>query len=301
MNDNPNIKEKSKTSPDHKENEQISESLEEIMKKLAIIMRIRGTRMTVTQRAKFVKQPRGGHIKRIDFDEISLGAGEEELNEYENVHASLMGMAVDYLTRYILTGDKDEAFKISILGSKTINKIRTANKLLKGISGLDDESIANAIKLTGFDVLYRAGKMGYVPVKQIKPDKNTIENTRIMVQRTINFFEKYGPVIKEGFTFEGAYTKVIATGDADYLTADTLRDLKVLKNHFTKNHTLQLFIYWRMGLRSDYETFKKVKKLGIYNPRKNKVFTYDLAKLSNETIRIVDEEVIGYAKPSIIY
>lgn len=301
MNEDQNIKEKQGNSTKQKGNENLSESLEEIMKKLAIIMRIRGPRMTVTQRAKFVKQPRGGHIKRIDFDEISLGAGEEELNEYENVHASLMGMSVDYLTRLILTGDKDEAFKISILGSKTINKIRTANKLLKGISGLDDESIANAIKLTGFDVLYRAGKMGYVPVKQIKPDKNTIENTRIMAQRTINFFEKYGPVIKEGFTFEGAYTKVIATGDADYLTADTLRDLKVLKNHFTKNHTLQLFIYWRMGLRSDYQTFKNIKKLGIYNPRKNKVFTYDLAKLSNETIRIVDEEVIGYTKPVVIY
>lgn len=115
-----------------------------------------------------------------------------------------------------------------------------------------------------------------------------------MVKRTLNFFEKYGPITKDGFTFEGAYTKIIASGDGDYLTKDTLWDLKVLKNHFTKNHTLQLFIYRRMGLKSDYETFKNIKYLGIYNPRKNKVFTYELSKLSEETIRIVDEEVIGY-------
>ena len=86
------------------------------MRKLAIIRRIRGPLMTFTQRAKYVKQPRGGHIKRVDFDEMSLGEGEEGLNEYENVHASLIGMTVDYLTRYILTGDKEESFNISLSG-----------------------------------------------------------------------------------------------------------------------------------------------------------------------------------------
>lgn len=274
---------------------------EEFMELLATYIRLAGPHMTVTQRAKAVKQPRGGYIKRVEFDEVSLGAGDEVLNEYENVHASLMGMAIDYLTRFILTGDREDAFKISLLGSEKIKKKRTANKLLRGVTGLDDKSIANAIKLSGFDVLYRAGRMGYVPVEEIKPDQATIENVRIMVERTLNFIEKYGPITKEGFTFEGAYTKVISTGDADYLTEDTLWDLKVLKNYFTKNHTMQLFIYRRMGLRSDYETFKKIKKLGIYNPRKNKAFTYDLSKLSQETIRIVDEEVIGYGKPALIY
>ena len=90
---------------------------------------------------------------------------------------------------------------------------------------------------------------------------------------------------------------MVAKGDADYLTKDTLWDLKVLKDHFNKNHTMQLLIYRRMGLRSDYDTFKNVKFLGIYNPRQNKVFTYDLLKLSSEIIRIIDEEVIGYTEP----
>lgn len=142
--------------------------------------------------------------------------------------------------------------------------------------------------------------MGYVPVSQIKPDKDTVENVRIMVERTLKFFKIYGPVTKDGFTFEGGFTKIIGAGDGDFLTADTLWDLKVLRNHFTKNNTMQLLIYWRMGLRSDYETFKTIKYLGIYNPRKNKVFKYDLSNLSEETIRIVDDEIIGYTKPSLI-
>lgn len=275
------------------ENKDIDE-LKTKNEKLAKIFENLGPLMTVTQRAKSVKQPRGGYIKRVDFDEISLGPGEEELNENENIHASLIGMAIDYLTRFHLTGDKIEAFKISLLGSDRIGELETATILLYGIRGLDDLSITNAIKISGYDVLYRTSGVGFVPIEEINPDQDTIENVRIMVKRTLSFFEKYGPITKDGFTFEGAYTKIIASGDGDYLTKDILRDLKVLKNHFTKNHTLQLFIYRRMGLKSDYETFKNIKYLGIYNPRKNKVFTYELSKLSEETIRIVDEEVIGY-------
>ena len=252
------------------ENKDIDE-LKTKNEKLAKIFENLGPLMTATKRAKSVKQPRGGYIKRVDFDEISLGLGEEELNENENIHASLMGMAIDYLTRFQLTGDKVEAFKISLLGSDRIGELETATILLYGIKGLDDQSITNAIKISGYDVLYRTSGVGFIPIEEINPDQATIENVRIMVKRTLNFFEKYGPITK-----------------------DTLWDLKVLKNHFTKNHSLQLFIYWRMGLKSDYESFKNIKYIGIYNPRKNKVFTYDLSKLPPEIIRIVDEEVIGY-------
>lgn len=284
-----------------KKSEDIPEGLKKALDRLILHIKIFGPQMTGTQRAKTIKQTRDVYVKRLDFEEISLGPGEEGLHEYENVHASLIGMAVDYLTRYILTSDLEDSFKISLLGARTINKIRTANKLMRGISGKDDQSIINAIKLSGFDVLYRSGRFGYIPVNQIKPDIDTVENVRIMVQRTLNFFKLYGPLVLSGFSFEGGYTKIIASGYADYLSEDTLWDLKVLKNHISKNHIMQLLIYCRMGLRSDYETFKNVKFLGIYNTRKNKVFIYDLCKLPYEIIRIIDEEIIGYTKSFFIF
>ena len=259
--------------------------------------RMNGPHMSVTQRSKSVKQPRGGYVKRTDFEEKSLGKGKEELHESENIQPTLIGIAVDYLTRYMLTNELEDSFKISLLGARIIKELETANQLMKGISGIDDQSIINVIKLSGFDVCYRSDLFGYIPVDQINPDSDTIDNVRIMVQRTLNFFEIYGSLVSSGFSFEGGYTNMVAKGDADYLTKDTLWDLKVLKDHFNKNHTMQLLIYWRMGLRSDYDTFKNVKFLGIYNPRQNKVFTYDLSKLSSEIIRIIDEEVIGYTEP----
>lgn len=256
--------------------------------------------MTVTQRANSFKQPRGGYVKRREFDETSLGPGEEELDENGNIHGSLIGISVDYLTRYILTNDLRGSFAISLIGAGIVKDTVTAERLLKSIKGLDDTSILNALKLSGFDVAYRVGSNAYVSISRIQPNDATIKNIRIMVERTMSFFDEYGPVTSYGFSFPGAYTKIIINGDGDYLTEDTLWDLKALKNNFAKNHIMQLLIYWRMGLRSDCVRFKKIKYLGIFNPRKNIAYRYNLEDLDSETIDIIDEEIIGYDKSFII-
>ena len=58
-----------------------------------------------------------------------------------------------------------------------------------------------------------------------------------MVLRSLAFIENYGPIIKDGFTFEGAYTDVVTIGDGDYLTADTLWDFKVSKKSQIRSDT----------------------------------------------------------------
>ena len=67
---------------------------------------------SVTQRIKKIKQPRGGYIKPSQFKLQKIDDG-KILNEQENIHASVIGMAVDYLTRFIMGTDIIEAFKIS--------------------------------------------------------------------------------------------------------------------------------------------------------------------------------------------
>jgi len=130
---------------------------------------------SVTQRIKKVKQPRGGYINLKSMEIIYLGSGIEELNPEENVHASLMGLAVDYMTRYMSGSTAEDVFKISLYGAKIIKKESEANILLKTIKDLDDNSIIAAIKLSGLDVCYRAEIMGYKPIEEINPDNATIE------------------------------------------------------------------------------------------------------------------------------
>ena len=59
---------------------------------------------SVTQRIKKIKQPRGGYIKPSQFKLQKIDDG-KILNEQENIHASVIGMAVDYLTRFIMGTD----------------------------------------------------------------------------------------------------------------------------------------------------------------------------------------------------
>ena len=247
-----------------------------------------------TQRIKQIKQPRGGYIRPKEFN-ITILDDNIKLNEKENIHSSLVGLAVDYMTRYSIGTPINEAFKISIMGASIIGESKFAQKLIEEIEGLDDNSIVNACKLVGYDVCCRAGIIGYKPVQNINPDKDTIDNIRYMIKRSLKFIEIYGPIIKDGFTFEGGYTNLVSKGDGDFLTKSTLWDFKVSTKNPTNAHTLQLLMYYLMGINSTNEKyFKDVEKLGIFNPRLNSVYLLEIKKISSEIIKEISEKVIGY-------
>jgi hypothetical protein len=237
---------------------------------------------SVTKRIKQVKQPRGGYINPKTLMTRSLGDGMDTLNMDENVHVSLVGMA-------------KEAFKISLFGATIAGELNKALELLEGVDGLSDNSIVRAMKLTGYDVCFRASMLDYRPVDDIEPDRNTIENVRAMVLRSKKFFDEYGPKVLDGFTFKGGYTNVVTSGDGDFTTKDTLWDFKVSKLPYKKEHTLQLLMYWRMGLHSVHPEFRTIKYLGIFNPRLNTVSRIAVKDIPIEVIQKVEVEVIGYS------
>jgi len=185
---------------------------------------------SVTQRINEIKQPRGGYLNPKELSSVSLGSGIEELAMEENISPSLVGITVDYLTRFMTGADITEAFKISFLGARIMDDFNNAILLAKNINGLDDKSIINAVKLSGYDAAFRAGPIAYRPIDELNADNQTCNNIRIMVNRGIEFFNLYGPVTADGFTFEpSGYTDIVDTGDGDFLTADTLWDFKVSK------------------------------------------------------------------------
>ena len=276
---------------------------------------------SVTGRIGQIKQPKGGYIPPSKFETIVINDS-STLNPAENVHGSVIGLAVDYLTRFATGTNIKDAFNISLQGAIIAERLGNkgsadvAKDLLKGINGLDDNSIVNACKLVTFDVWLRnfISAMRAKGYKETNPDKDTIENIQTLVKRNIAFLEKYGPVTKDGFTFEpmsgnkedytnmiqtgkgtfGGYTKTVDSGDGDFLTTDTLWDFKVLKSKLTTKHTLQLLMYWIMGQHSGQEIFKCITKLGIFNPRLNTVYLLDISKVSPDIIRLVEDEVICY-------
>ncbi|WP_206215075.1 hypothetical protein [Adlercreutzia sp. ZJ138] len=242
-----------------------------------------------------VKQPRGGYIKPKEFDCVELPDMKPLLDHTEeNINAGLVGLAVDYLTRFLEGSPVEEAFKISHAGAGLIDETDKCENILANITGYDDASITAACQAAGYDVLFRAGPMGYKPVEEILPNKATIYNIQEMVSRSRKFFQQYGPVVLDGMTFEGGYTPTIATGDGDFMTADTIWDFKVSVKPPTNKHTLQLLIYWRLGLHSIHPEYQQVEKLGFFNPRLGTVYTLPVDRIPAEVIQEVESEVIGY-------
>ena len=268
---------------------------------------------SVTQRIKQIKQPYGGYLKPSMFKIIKLPSADTLFPE-ENINAGIVGMAVDYLTRFILTNNKKEAFKISLDGAfiaqenNIKNAIEHANKLLDAIKDLDDESIVNACELVGYDVWFRNTQTAILASNNVPkiPDSHTIKNIRIMVKRSLDFFKQYGPITKDGFTFKanseelitdkpsGGYTLTVDIGDGDFLTKDTLWDFKVSKNKLKNEQTLQLLMYWIMGQHSQQSIYQSITKLGIYNPRLNVVYLLEVNTIPKSIIKAVEDDVICY-------
>lgn len=263
-----------------------------------------GRRMSsVTGRVNNIEQPYGGYLPIKDFLIIDVPS-DDVVKDKENIHPSLVGLAVDYLTRFMMGTSKKDVFRVSLLGAEKYDfyndKLGTnpefgrACELLKAIVGLDDVSIKNTCKIVGYDVCFRASIAGYKDIDEINPNKYTINNIKIMVKRCIRFWELYGPIVEDGFTFGNAYTETIDSGDGDYLTKDTLWDLKVLKGEPNRKHTLQILVYYIMGKKSSKPEFESINKLGIFNPRKNKIYTINVENIPQFVFDEVSYNVIGY-------
>lgn len=273
---------------------------------------------SVTGRIREINQPYGGFLKPTDMA-IEFYNDGKSLSPEENIHPALVGLAVDYLSRYLLGQKLEEAFFISLKGAgiaedftkKNYQKI--AFGLLYQIKSIDDNSIICACKLTAFDVWYRSliGALTSATYNEINPDSSTLDNIRTLVERSLSFFEKNGPVVKSGFTFgseknkeelskndgpksKGGYTSTVSSGDGDILTADTLWDFKVSKATPTKNDTLQLLMYWIMGKHSGQKIFESITKIGIFNPRLHKSYIFCVDNIQKELIDYIEKEILRY-------
>ncbi len=262
---------------------------------------------TVSKISKKADQPKGGYLKPSQFETTIIDDG-IKLNEIENISPSLIGMAVEYLTRLEIEESAVDAFIISLKGAYSASHngftdaLEKAEFLLLNIKkGLDDQSIINACKMTTFDVWYRnidAALIAKGSPDYINPDSSTIQNIRTMVMRSMQLWKEYGPVIETGFTFKkDAFTQTVGIGDGDFLTKDTIWDFKVSKkDKLDKNQTLQILMYWILGQHDGSTKYKNIKKLGIFNPRLNIVYTLNVSQIPDEIIEAVEKDVICYEK-----
>lgn len=161
-----------------------------------------------------------------------------------------------------------------------------------------EKLVAHALKLVTFDAWYR-NPVRAVPNahEKLNPDSATIENVIMMVRRSLAFFNGRGGLTVCGFDFApNGYTETVHAVDGDFLTADTLWDMKVYRpsTRIASKQTLQILMYWIMGQHSGQEVFKGITKIGFYNPRQNVAYTLDVGKIPASVIKEIEDTVICY-------
>lgn len=254
---------------------------------------------SVTQLAKKVTQPHGGYIPVTSLRIHSYDDGlyiDDSSPEY-SAFASIQGMAVDYLTRFLCGSPVQEAFAISLMGASIVSDSDNAEVLIKQIQGLDRNSIIAACKLVGYDVAFRRG-VEFYSASPLEPNEQIINNIRIMVQRGCAFLNRHAPVICAGVTFEGGYTSLASSGDADFLTKDGLWDFKVSRNSHNSSETLQILMYYIMGIHSVHPEFKDIKTLGLFNPLRNESYEINLIDIPDSVFQAVSHDVLGFCVPA---
>lgn len=253
---------------------------------------------SVTQIVGTAHQPRKGYLPLSKFDLIEITDDREVIGNY-NIHPSIVGLAVDYGTRLTQGAPTREVFSVALAGASMVNASKEAEELLAKLAGyqpsdaIPAEGVDTICKLSGFDSAFRAGFKAYKPVSEIEPDEQTIADIQTLIARTVEFFEEAGPVLDSGFTFSGGYTDSIESGDADYLTKDTIWDLKVRKAQPNKNSTLQVLLYYLLSLHSDQPEFKDITKVGIYNPYLQCAWVVSVLSLDETMLKEVEQKVLG--------
>ena len=182
-----------------------------------------------------------------------------------------------------------------LLGARLVGQGEYAESLLSRVTDFSPASARAACLLLDFDAASRRGPQYWRPRRMV-PDDATYFNLTRMVARSRAFFDEYGPVVWDGFDFEGGYTDRITSGSGDFLTADTLWDFKVSSYRPNPMYTLQLLVYWRMGLHSVHDEYRMVRRLGFFNPRRDEVWLLDVDRIDDRLVDWTDHELIGYPK-----
>ena len=256
-----------------------------------------------------IKQPRGGYLPLSNFDIESHCDDLRVVGDY-NIAPSLVGLAVDYGTRIALGNDIEETFEVATVGAGMVGASDVAESLIADIDAaalesgeIDEKSVVSLCKLSGFDSAFRAGASAYRPVSEINPDRQTIADIGNLILRTKAFFDASAEPVIAGFTFEGAYTDDAGASDGDYICGDTLWDLKVSKNEPTIKNTMQVLLYYLMGLRSSKDEFKAVTRIGLFNPWLQKSWSISVLDLDESFLSMVENDILGYmprhARPSV--
>lgn len=253
--------------------------------------------VSVTQRIKQVTQPYGGYLPKKLFKYHKFPTPKIK---YDKSVATTVGLVVDYLSRYMVSSfsydryGPSKAFHISILGSRLAGKEKEIKFLLKNVNrNLDDKCIISACKIVQYDCYVRGTQFTRVN-EEIEINSETIIAIREMVYRVVSILKNNTQkLLKFELTFPCCQDQIVKQGDADFLTDDTLWDIKVTDKVFDSKYSLQILMYYLKSLRSS-KKYTEIKYLALYSPLTDEIYYINVNDISNKIKYEINNQVFGF-------
>lgn len=168
------------------------------------------------------------------------------------------------------------------LAQKIIEEAKENYSSFLASGKLTDELIKSAIKLAQLEPIYRSG---YLDANIGVVDEKDVEDLRKLISSVNPENFKALSICLLNPTF-GEASRMVRGGDADLLIDDTLIDIKTTK--FLKfdrkmfNQLIGYYILYKIGGIGELLHQPKIKKLGIYYSRFNKLYTFDVSDIMDE-------------------
>lgn len=240
--------------------------------------------MSYTLAIKQIKQPRGGYISSKFFSPTEHEIV-EPLIEIENPrHSSDLATTIENLSYWLSGINIFKIWRNIPLDCESLNNL----SILIHSSNINTEVIKAAHNLSVLDLDYEL-------------TDNEIMYVKVLTNRTIEFLCSIDPIsfAKPFFSWETVnnraknYHSITAEGEIDFMTEDTIWDIKIYKsNPLNSQNKLQIITYYLAGLHSDQShIFKKIKYLGIYNPKSNISYKLTISSITNSIFEEIEKNL----------
>lgn len=275
--------------------------------------------ISVTWILNNTEQPEEGYLPLNKFEEIIMNNQFD--NEPENVSASITGMITEFLTESIMMKnipDKKDIisganklnnhnYYLSSLDNNKYNHKIRANKIIKYFEpNLTKASIKDALILMGYKkVNYLSDNFSQLSLNNISAlngqlsdsDSNIIIQ---YVQNSIDFLNKNKQtIINSGIEISITQKNKLRSkyeskieGVIDFITNDTLWDMKVRSTEPTKEDTLQILLYYIIIKLTNDQRFNNIKYLGLINPKIGKAYRIRIENIDNLLLWVIPKFVL---------
>lgn len=223
----------------------------EALKQLRAWQRKRQQWSFVRGRAQQTSQPPGGLLPLTRFHRHDFG-GALLTRRTESGPAGTIASAVELIARWDLSCDPRSLAEPSVAALEAIRGVRRGEHSETGPA-----TIASIVR-SGDDDMFDE-------LDWEDGDDETLMHIAEMRARVSRCFERFGNPTHSG-TWPVRSERFHLVGHIDFVSADTIWDLKVSSTGPSKVDLLQLLLYW-MAASDDPDNSLEIDYVGIYNPR----------------------------------